>query len=91
MPISAATRRLQGPSISDLVKAKNPSLDAQLRQQLAAIRAAIAAIPPPFDHAVLAAPDSPANQAVAAAVQSLQPLQGLFDQAATALGIVNNL
>lgn len=82
---------LQGPSISDLVKAKNPALDAQMRQELAAARAAIAAIPPPFDHAVLAPPTSPEHIAVGAAVASLQPLQGLLDQAGQALGIVNNL
>jgi len=80
-----------GPSVSNLVRAKSPSLDMQLEQQLAAIRAAIAAIPPPFDHAVLAPAGSSANDAVAAAVQSMQSLQGLLDQAAMQLGIVNNL
>ena len=80
-----------GPSVSDLVRAKSPALDMQLTQQLAAIRAAIAAIPPPFDHAVLAPAGSPANDAVGAAVQSMQGLQALLDQAAMQLGIVNNL
>jgi putative iron-regulated protein len=82
---------MMGPSISDLVKAKSPALDAQIRQQLSDIRAAIGAIPPPFDHAVLAAADSPANQAVQAAVAAFVPLQDLLNQAATALGVVNNL
>jgi putative iron-regulated protein len=82
---------LQGPSISDLVKAKNPSLDAQLRQELAAVRTAIGAIPPPFDHAVLAPVTSPEHMAVQAAVDAFQPMQGLLDQAAQALGVVNNL
>jgi putative iron-regulated protein len=82
---------LQGPSISDLVKAKNAALDTRMRQELAAARAAIGAIPPPFDHAVLAPPTSPEHMAVGAAVTSLQPLQGLLDQAGQALGIVNNL
>ena len=82
---------MDGPSISDLVKAKDPALDMQLRMQLAAIRAAIGAIPPPFDHDVLAADSSPQRMAVKAAVDSLQPLQGLLDQAASDLSIVNNL
>ncbi|MGZ3443331.1 MAG: imelysin family protein, partial [Polyangia bacterium] len=82
---------MQGPSVSDLIKAKNPALDAQIRQQLAMIHAAIGAIPPPFDHAVLAPVDSPAYQAVLATVQAFMPLQQLLDQGATALGIVNNL
>ena len=82
---------MTGPSISSLVRAKSPSLDAELTQQLAQIRAAIGAIPPPFDHSVLAAAGSPENDAVAAAVAAMQPLQGLLDQAAMQLGIVNNL
>jgi putative iron-regulated protein len=82
---------LAGPSIADLVKAKNPALDAQLRQTLIQVRAAIEAIPPPYDHAVLAPADSPENLAVQAAVQALMPLQQQLDDAATALGIINNL
>jgi putative iron-regulated protein len=82
---------LQGPSVSDLVKAKDPALDARIRQQLATIRAAVGAIVPPFDHAVLAPADSPAYQSVLATVQAFMPLQDLLDQAASALGIVNNL
>jgi len=82
---------LQGPSISDLVKAKSTSLDAQLRQELAAVRAGIGAIPPPFDHAVLSPAMSAERMSVKAAVDAFQPMQGLLDQAAMALGIVNNL
>jgi putative iron-regulated protein len=82
---------LSGPSLSDLVRAQQPSLDMQIRQQLAAARGAIEAIPPPFDHAVLAPAGSPESNAVQAAVDAMKPLQMLFDEAATALGIVNNL
>ena len=82
---------LQGPSISDLVKAKNPTLDGQLRQEISAVRTAIGAIPPPFDHAVLSPATSADRMAVGAAVDAFQPMQGLFDQAGQALGIVNNL
>jgi putative iron-regulated protein len=82
---------LQGPSISDLVRAKAPALDAQVRAQLEAVRTAIGAIPPPFDHAVLAAPASPENKAVQAAVAAYQPVQSTLGQVAQLLGIVNNL
>jgi putative iron-regulated protein len=82
---------IQGASLSDLVKAKDAALDAQLRKQLAAVLAAIGAIPPPFDHAVLAPAASPENMAVQAAVNALQPLQATLDSVAQALGIVNNL
>jgi putative iron-regulated protein len=81
----------QGPAISDLVKAKTPSLDAQLRQEFAAVRTAIGAIPPPFDQAVLSPPMSAPRMAVGAAVDAFQPMQGLLDKAGQALGIVNNL
>ncbi len=86
-----AGNTLAGPSISDLVKAKDPALDAQLRAELAAVRVAIGMIPPPFDHAVLAPDTSAEHMAVAAAVAAFQPMQGLLDAAAKSLGIVNNL
>lgn len=82
---------LQGPGISDLVRAKNPALDAQLRQQLQSVRAAIEAIPPPFDHAVLAPATAPENMAVQAAVTAFQPVQTTLDQVAMVLGVANNL
>jgi putative iron-regulated protein len=81
----------EGPSIAELIKARNPALDTQMRQQLTAVRTAIGAIPPPFDHAVLAPAGSPENLAVQAAVNALQPLQATIDSVAQALGIVNNL
>jgi putative iron-regulated protein len=82
---------LEGPSVSSLVQAKNPTLDAQLRQQIHAARTAIEAIPPPFDHDCLAPTSSPANMAVATAVGALQTLQPMLDQGAQVLGVVNNL
>jgi putative iron-regulated protein len=82
---------ISGPSISDLVKDKDPALDANIRTQLSAIRTAIGAIPAPFDHAVLSPDGSAQRQAVQAAVDALRPLQGLLDQAAKDLSIINNL
>ncbi len=82
---------LQGPSISDLVHAKVPALDGEARGQIGAVRAAIGAIPAPFDHAVLAPASSAENKAIQAAVAAFQPVQGTLGQVAQALGIVNNL
>jgi len=82
---------MQGASLSDLVAARDPALDARLRQELAGVRAALDAIPPPFDHAVLAAADSAEHRAVQAAIDAFAPVRGTLDDAAKALGIVNNL
>lgn len=82
---------LKGASLSDLIRAKDPKLDSDLKDQLAAIRKAIEAIPDPFDHAVLADPASAESQKVQAAIDACKPLTDLLDQGATALGIVNNL
>lgn len=82
---------LQGPSVQSLVAAKNPALADEVTQQLATASAAIAAIPPPFDHAVIADPSTPEYMAVQAAIDSFAPVQGLLDQAAATLGIINNL
>ncbi|HTL35272.1 MAG TPA: imelysin family protein [Kofleriaceae bacterium] len=82
---------LSGPSLSDLVKAKNPALDADMRQQLADIRAAIEAIPPPFDHAVLAPVGSDANLKVEAAINSFSRFLDTFHSVAFELGVEPNL
>jgi putative iron-regulated protein len=88
-PVAGAS--IDGPSISDLVKAKDPALDANIRAQLSTIKTAIGAIPGAFDHDVLAPDGSAQRQAVKAAVDALQPLQNLLDQAAKDLSIINNL
>jgi putative iron-regulated protein len=82
---------LHGPSLADLVHAKNATLDAQIRQQLTAGRAAIDAIPPPFDHAVIAPPSSDAHAKVQAAIDTLTPLRGTLMQLAQTLGVSINL
>ncbi|MFI5290203.1 MAG: imelysin family protein [Polyangia bacterium] len=82
---------MTGPSLSDLVKAKNPALDMQMRQELSAIRAALAAIPPPFDHAVLSPVGSDAHDKVQAAIDAFSPVQATIDQVAQVLGITINI
>ena len=84
-------RDLAGPSLSDLVKAKNPDLDTKLRQQLAAARAAVEAIPQPFDHAVLEPDSSEGRMKVKAAIDALGPLRDDFIAVATTLDLPINL
>jgi putative iron-regulated protein len=82
---------LQGPSLSDLVRAKDPALDMQMRQQLAAVRAALEAIPPPFDHAVLSPTDSDAYMKVQAALAAFAPVRDTLRAVANALSVQVNL
>jgi putative iron-regulated protein len=82
---------LTGPSLTDLIQAEDPALDAEMRRLLAEVRSAIDAIPPPFDHAVLSPPGSPPHAKVQAAIDVFAPLQGVLTRGAQALGVVNNL
>jgi uncharacterized iron-regulated protein len=82
---------LAGPSIADLLIAIDPALADQIDQQIQATQAAIAAIPQPFDHTVIADPKSDDHKKLDAAVQSFWPMQDLYRKMASALGIVINL
>lgn len=82
---------LQGASVSDLVKAKNPQLDGVLKAQLSLGRQAIDAIPEPFDHSVIAPPTSDENMKVREAIDTFRSMQDQFKQMATVLGISLNL
>jgi putative iron-regulated protein len=85
------SQTLSGPSLSDLVKAKAPTLDGAIKQQLTMLRAALDAIPTPFDHSVLAPATSDAHLKVKAAIDAGAPLQGLFEQMVAALGVTVNI
>ena len=65
---------VKGPSISDLIRAKDAALDEALRRQMKTTAAAIDAIPPPFDHAVIADEGSAARQAVKDALDTFVPM-----------------
>jgi putative iron-regulated protein len=80
-----------GPSVSSLVAAKDPALDGQMRLQLQNMRAAIDAIPPPFDHSVLAPPTDPARMKVQAAIDAFAPMRDTIDKVATTLGVTLNI
>ncbi|WP_394826759.1 imelysin family protein [Pendulispora albinea] len=77
-----------GPGIEDLVKAKNPALDAEVKQKLAAAKAAVAAIPAPFDQAILNDDQRPK---IKAAVDALKDLTASVVKVAEALGLKINL
>jgi putative iron-regulated protein len=81
---------LAGTSLSDLVKSRNPSLDAAMRAALAATQEAIAAIPVPFDQAIVGADTSPGRVKVKAAIDALKAQTRITVDIATALGVTLN-
>lgn len=77
-----------GPGLNDLVKARDPELDAKVQQQLEAALAAIADIPTPFDQAI----SSDASRAkVTTAIRALQTATETLVEVATLFGIQINL
>jgi putative iron-regulated protein len=65
---------LQGKGITDLVKQIDPALDAKIARDFDTARAAIAAIPQPFDHSCIAPDGSPPRMAVKAAIDAYSTL-----------------
>jgi putative iron-regulated protein len=82
---------LIGPGLVELVDAKDHALAMAMTSQLAAAVAAVDAIPPPFDHAVLAPAGSDAHDKVQAALDALSLLAPTIRQIATALGVTVNI
>lgn len=82
---------LAGPGLVNLVDAKDHALAMTMTTELAAARAAIDAIPPPFDHAVLAPAGSDAHDKVQAALDALAPLAATIRQIAMTLGVTVNI
>ncbi len=75
---------IQGPSISDMVRARNPDLDTRLRAALTASVTACEAIPAPFDQAII----EPAGRAlVRAAIDRIQEQTTLLEEAAALFGV----
>ncbi len=79
---------IDGPGLDTLVAARDPALDARMKEQLAASLAAIEAIPVPFDQAIL---DDAGRANVLAAVRALQDQTETLVEIATLLGIQINL
>ena len=82
---------LSGPGLINLVVAKDRALAMTMMTQLAAARDAVNAIPPPFDHAVIAPAGTDAHDKVQAALDALAPLAATIRQIATTLGVTVNI
>ena len=77
-----------GPGLGALLEAEgHQALAAELGQALDAAREAIAAIPAPFDQAILGIPGSRGPQAIEAALAALELQAALLGEAATTLGV----
>ena len=81
---------LQGPGISSLVAAKDGSLDARVRADVASLKAAISAIPTPFDQTILAAEGSEERKKLKAAITSAKALTQSIGDVAKVLGVTIN-
>lgn len=78
---------LQGPSLRDLVAARDPSLADRTTRQMASTVAAAQAIQPPFDREIIGGNGAPGRQRIQKTIDSLvQQSKDLVD-AAAAVGI----
>lgn len=82
---------VSGTSISSLVAKVNPELDAKTRADIEAALAATAAIPKPFDQAILGDDSSDGRVKLKAAIDSWVPVAEDIVEVATALGVTINL
>ncbi len=78
---------LQGPSLKDLVAAKNPALAEKTSTQLASSVKAAEAIQAPFDREIIGGKDAPGRLRVKATVDSLVAQSKLLVDSAAAVGI----
>jgi|SRR6185369_6126816 len=76
-----------GPGLDDLVKAADPTLDADLKKKLQASIDAIVAIPKPFEDAIAGDDDSPGRKAIQTALTALSAQGDAFGAAAHAIGL----
>jgi putative iron-regulated protein len=79
---------VSGPSLSDLVRARDPELDASIRTALAASLEATRAIPAPFDQALIS---MEGRMAIRDAIDAIQAQTELFNDAARLLGVTLTL
>jgi len=79
---------IDGAGLEDLVKAKDPALDAEVKQRLTASLNAIGAIPAPFDQAIL---KDDSRVKIKAAIDSLAQLTESIVKVATSLGLTINI
>jgi putative iron-regulated protein len=79
---------IDGPGIDELVAARDPALDTRMKAELTAALDAIAAIPPPFDQALVT--DS-SRALIMTAINALRDATDTIVEVATLLGIPLNL
>jgi len=78
---------LQGPSLRDLVAAKDPALADKVTQQIAASVAAAEGIQAPFDREIVGGKDAPGRQRIQKTIDSLTQQSKDLVAAANAIGI----
>lgn len=78
---------LQGPSLKDLVAAKDPALAERTSKQIAESVADANAIPAPFDRAIVGGRDAPGRVAIQKTIDSLVQQSKDLVAAASAVGI----
>ncbi len=79
------SRRIAGPSLKNLAETVDPDLEHELDDAMDRALAAVRAIPPPFDQAVLGDDSAAGRVAILAAVDSLEDLAALFEKFLTTL------
>lgn len=82
---------VDGPGLDDLVASRDADLDARVKAAIAAAKAAIDAIPQPFDQAILGDDSAPGRVAIKAALDALQVQTDLFVEVAQLLDVPLNL
>jgi putative iron-regulated protein len=82
---------VSGPSLSDVVRARDPGLDARFRAELEESLDALDAIPAPFDQAIVGDETAPGRVAVLAAINALRRQTATLVEIADLLGIMLNL
>lgn len=79
--------QVQGPSLRDLVAAKDPALAERTSKQIAASVAAAEGIQAPFDREIVGAKDAPGRQRVQKTIDSLVQQSKDLVESANAIGI----
>ena len=75
--------KVSGPSVASLVKKKNAQFDEAMQTQLEATRTAAAAIPPPFDQAIIS---TEGRAKILAVIEALESQAKAIQNAGKALG-----
>lgn len=76
-----------GPSLDDMIEARDPELAEQLRTRFEEVHADLDAFPTPFDQAIMGSDSEPGRTAIAKSVADLRALSDDIVAAASVLGI----